>query len=35
MSFQAYLDKIQVKTGKTPSDLKNLPIKRDLPKTEK
>jgi len=28
MSFQAYLDNIQAKTGKSPSDLKNLAEKK-------
>lgn len=28
MSFQAYLDNIQKKTGKTPEDFKNLAIKK-------
>lgn len=30
MSFQAYLDNIQAKTGKTPEDLKNLASKAGI-----
>ena len=33
MSFQAYLDNIQAKTGKSPSDFKELAEKKDLLKT--
>nr|WP_236631076.1 DUF4287 domain-containing protein [Zobellia sp. OII3] len=35
MSFQAYLDNIQEKTGKTPSNFKELAEKKGSPKTEK
>jgi hypothetical protein len=29
MSFQAYIDNIKTKTGKSPADLKNLQTKKD------
>ena len=34
MSFQAYLDNIKAKTGKTPEDFKNLAEKKGLLKPE-
>ena len=30
MSFQAYMDNIQTKTGKSPSELKHLQSKKDF-----
>lgn len=33
MSFQAYLDNIQTKTGKTPADFKRMAIEKGLAKT--
>jgi hypothetical protein len=32
MSFQAYIDNIKAKTGKTPQDFKKLAEKKGLPK---
>ncbi len=34
MSFQAYIDNIKIKTGKTPADFKKLADKKGLLKEE-